>query len=121
MDAAQQNKTRASNIRAVWEALLAPKWGKDDLIDLGKAIYARKSLKDIDPRKFDGLLPHLIAIVEVLEARFAPSHPTDASPPTEIPGNVTLVLKTKERHDVAISTPENKENPAVDVTSQRKE
>jgi hypothetical protein len=72
MDQASQNKTRAANIRAVWDALLAPKWDRDVLINLGKALYARRPLKDLDTKLFDELLPRLVEIVERLEGKFAP-------------------------------------------------
>ena len=68
MDTPERNATRAKNIRTLWEALHAPKWTRDDLIDLGKAIFAKTPLKNLDPDKFDKLLPHLIDIVERLEA-----------------------------------------------------
>lgn len=69
MDTPERNTARARNIRALWEALLAPNWNKDDLVDLGKAVYARTPLKELDPTKFDRLLPHLIAVTEKLEGK----------------------------------------------------
>lgn len=79
MDATEKNKIRANNIRAVWDALMAPSWVPNDLKDLGMAIYARRPLKDLDQKKFDRLLPHLSAIVERLEAKFI-IPPADAAP-----------------------------------------
>jgi hypothetical protein len=75
----EQNKNLASNIRAVWDALLEPHWDKDILIALGKMLYARRPLKEIDPALFNDLLPRLIEIVEVLETRFKL-----ATPPTVV-------------------------------------
>ena len=31
-------------MKALWEALQMPPWNRDDLIDLGKLIFAKKSL-----------------------------------------------------------------------------
>lgn len=75
--------TRAHNIRSVWEALLAPNWTKDDLIDLGKAIFARTPLKHFDQAKFDRILPHLSKLAEVLESNIVPLSP---SGPTGLTG-----------------------------------
>jgi hypothetical protein len=85
METAEQNKTRAANIRAVWDALLAPKWDKDVLIALGKCLYARRPLKELDADFFDRLLPLLVEIVEVLDAKFKP--PVPESPPTVAEGS----------------------------------
>jgi hypothetical protein len=55
----------------------SPQWDQKILISLGKSLYARRSLKDLNPAEFDDLLPRLVAIVEVLEAGFkaaSPSH-----------------------------------------------
>jgi hypothetical protein len=81
MKSPEQRETRARNIRAVWEALLAPDWTKDDLINLGKAIFARTPLKRFDPDKFDRILPHLDKATEVLEAKISPL-PADPLEPT---------------------------------------
>jgi hypothetical protein len=69
----QDRKTRAANIRAVWEALLSPRWDRNIRIDLGKALYARRSLKDLETELFERLLPRLVEIVEVLESKFKPA------------------------------------------------
>lgn len=82
MDSPEQRATRAQNIRAVWEALLAPSWTKDDLIDLGKAIFARTPLKRFDQAKFDRILPHLSKITEMLESKITPM---PADPPGDTP------------------------------------
>lgn len=83
MDSPEQRATRAQNIRTVWEALLAPNWTKDDLIDLGKAIFARTPLKRFDQAKFNRILPHLSKLAEVLEANIVPLFP---SGPTGLAG-----------------------------------
>ena len=89
MDSTEKNKIRANNIRAVWDALLAPSWNKDELIELGKAIYARRALKDLDAKQFDKLLPHLSAIVERLESKFTIPAAPEISPPTDTNTTIT--------------------------------
>jgi hypothetical protein len=49
-------------IGIVWEALQAPRWNKDDLIDLGKTIYAKTPLKNMDEKLFIRLFPHIATI-----------------------------------------------------------
>ena len=82
MDSPEKRATRAQNIRTLWETLLAPNWTKDDLIDLGKAIFAKTPLKRFDPVKFDRLFPHLVKITEALESKITPV-PTDS--PSDTP------------------------------------
>ena len=82
MDSPEQRATRAQNIRTLWETLLAPNWTKDDLIDLGKAIFAKTPLKRFDPAKFDRLFPHLVRVTEMLEAKITPM---PADPPSDSP------------------------------------
>jgi hypothetical protein len=53
-------------IKHLWEALLAPSWSRDDLIDLGKAVFARTPLSKIEQKRFDRLLPHLTQMVKSL-------------------------------------------------------
>ncbi len=84
MDATEKNKIRANNIRAVWDALMAPSWIPNDLKDLGMAIYAHRPLKDLDQKLFERLLPHLATIVERLETKFTiPPTVAEPSPMTE--------------------------------------
>jgi hypothetical protein len=59
-------------MKALWESLQVPSWNRDDLIDLGKLIFAKKSLKEIasqDEKKFARLFPHLVAMVNHLGAK----------------------------------------------------
>ena len=72
MPSPENRATRARNIRELWDALLAPNWTSDDLIYVGKAIYARTPLKKFAPDKFDRILPHLDKVAEILEAKVAP-------------------------------------------------
>lgn len=85
MDPSEKNKIRASNIRAIWEALLAPQWTRNQLIELGKSVYARKPLKDLDPKLFDELLPRLVEIAAILDDKFTAPPP---DPATTIPSEV---------------------------------
>ena len=138
----EQNKTRAANIRTIWEALLTPKWDRDLLISFGKLLYARRPLKEVDDTLFADLLPRLIEIVEVLEAKFKAATPptiTEGSPrvsgverspgatgaaepaglkgPSEKPSRTPAILHAKEKPD----EPKNAENLLADVASTRKE
>lgn len=45
--------------KALWAALQSPTWLKDDLIDFGKAIFSKKSLKGMDDKVFDKIFPFL--------------------------------------------------------------
>lgn len=59
-------------MKALWEALQMPPWNRDDLIDLGKLIFAKKSLKEVatqEEKKFARLFPHLVIIVNHLGAK----------------------------------------------------
>lgn len=48
---------------SLWEALIGQKWTKDDLIDFGKAIFAKLTLQDMDERTFAKIFPHLSGVV----------------------------------------------------------
>jgi hypothetical protein len=69
---ALSREEQAFLMKALWESLQVPSWNRDDLIDLGKLIFAKKSLKEIasqDEKKFTRLFPHLVAIVNHLGAK----------------------------------------------------
>lgn len=53
-------------INALWTSLLAPPWPKNDLIEVGKLIYAKVELKDVDGSLFNRLLPSLSAAATTL-------------------------------------------------------
>jgi hypothetical protein len=53
-------------INALWTSLLAPPWAKNDLIEVGKLVYAKVELKDVDGPLFDRLLPSLSKAAAVL-------------------------------------------------------
>ena len=52
--------------KAVWKALSAPDWSKDDLIDFGKALYAKKTLRDMEDKTFKKIFPFLEKITNSL-------------------------------------------------------
>jgi hypothetical protein len=68
-------------VRATWEALLAPLWLRNDLIDLGKAVHAKTPLAQLDARLFERLLPHLTLVAQVLQEMVAKNAATSQAPP----------------------------------------
>jgi hypothetical protein len=46
-------------IRNLWESLITPTWTRDDIIELGKAVFAKIPLSKLDDKKFNQLLPYL--------------------------------------------------------------
>ena len=91
-------------IKALWESLQSPLWIKDDLIELGTLIFAKKSLKDIaaqDEKKFARIFPHLVEIVNHLAAKMmeataaAQAHQAATAPPqAPIPPQAPQALGT---------------------------
>ncbi len=71
--------------KTLWESLLAPRWAKDDLIDFGKAIFAKTSLKDMDDKTFDAVFPFLkqisVSIAKRLSALATPPAAEASKPP----------------------------------------
>jgi hypothetical protein len=55
-------------VKAIWRCLQAPAWTKDSLITLGKVIFAKKSLKEMDDKTFAEIWPHLKFMAETLDA-----------------------------------------------------
>jgi len=71
-------------ITALWESLQIPSWTSDVLIDLGKMLHAKKTLKDFPPQKFDRLFPHLVVIASHLGAKLLSASPgAQAAVPTK--------------------------------------
>lgn len=73
---ALNTKDKAKIIRSHWKAMLEPPWTSDDLIDLGKALFAKTELEDLarqDEAKFNRLLPLLSKIAERLWTELAPT------------------------------------------------
>ena len=56
-------------MRSLWDALAVPKWTKDSLVDFGTAIFAKKSLKDMDDKTFNKIFPFLNAVTTELGSR----------------------------------------------------
>jgi hypothetical protein len=50
----------------IWSALLEPDWKYDDLVELGKAVYAKIPLNKMDDKKFNRLFPLLVKISQFL-------------------------------------------------------
>jgi len=62
MTSTEQDPDRAETaryIKATWEGLLAPDCADADLIDLGKAVFAKVRLSALDDAVLGRLLPHL--------------------------------------------------------------
>lgn len=76
---------KALLIRAAWEALLAPPWLKDDLIALGKLVYAKVPLREVDDELFAHLLPHLSTMAESLGQHLLRPQAPVATPPAPTP------------------------------------
>jgi hypothetical protein len=53
-------------IRNLWEALITPTWTRDDIIELGKSVFAKIPLSKLDDKKFNQLLPYLTKMSECL-------------------------------------------------------
>ena len=67
-------------IRAMWTALLTPKWLRDDLIELGKAVFAKEALGSMDDTLFARLIPHLTEMANILGAQVAKKGAHDHRP-----------------------------------------
>ena len=90
-------------IKVQWEALQAPSWTRDDIIEFGKAIYAKTALKDLDPKKFNQLFPFLKQITDHLGIKLKEAV-LPAPPPTPAVQGESIPAKSPE--DAAPSTPE---------------
>jgi hypothetical protein len=69
MNNTEQERDKAETaryIRSAWEALTAPDCTKDDLIDLGKSVYAKVKLRSLDDALFGRLLPYLTTVANTL-------------------------------------------------------
>jgi hypothetical protein len=95
---ALSNKNKAKIIRAHWKAMLEPPWTSDDLIDLGKALFAKTKLEDLarqDEAKFNRLLPLLDKMAECLWTELGPIFPaTGTAIPTATPATVAIPVTT---------------------------
>ncbi len=49
-------------VKLLWDSLILPPWGYQDLVDFGKLVYGKIQLKEIPDDKFAKLLPFLSAM-----------------------------------------------------------
>lgn len=99
-------------MRALWGALLSPPWTKDDLITFGKAIFAKKSLKEMDDATFNAIFPFLDKVTTDLgsklseaaeEQRGPKEEEAKAPPPSEQPGSkIDVVEGTNDEPERAV-------------------
>jgi hypothetical protein len=73
-------------MKSIWDALLAPSSSRDDLIELGKAIYAKTPLGKLSDQQFEQLFPLLSTMAQHL-ARSIKQRPTAPSPTPAEPSN----------------------------------
>lgn len=57
---------KAFLMKALWKALQAPTWTKDDLIEFGKAIFSKLTLGKMSEKTFERILPFLSKITDSL-------------------------------------------------------
>lgn len=73
----ETQQTKLSNeemkflIKALWASLQSPLWTKDSLVDFGKAIFSKKTLKEMEDAVFEKVYPYLKKIAIELGARLA--------------------------------------------------
>ena len=95
-------------IKILWEALLAPPWSRDDLIEFGKAIFGKTPLKDLDPKRFTQLFPFLKQITahlgDKLNEAVLPS-------PTPAPAMQDEPSPTSSQENPAPAAPETNKPP----------
>jgi len=51
---------------SLWESLIEPKWTKDNLIDFGTAIFAKKRLAEMSDGEFSKVFPFLNTVTVAL-------------------------------------------------------
>jgi prefoldin subunit 5 len=105
-------------MNGVWNALLVPDWGREDLIQLGMAVFAKTQLKDLDDKKFTRLFPHLVKISESL-GELIRVRMNEAMKTVE--NNVSSLINANEKLQGELeklrSAMEKNEAPATDVAS----
>lgn len=62
-----ENEDLVFYIRSFWQAIVSAPWNRNDLIDLGKQVYAKVSLSDVDEKLFSRLLPRLKAVASTFK------------------------------------------------------
>lgn len=83
-------------IRAMWTALLTPKWLRDDLINLGKAVFAKEALASMDDALFAKMIPHLTEMATVLGSQVAKKIAHDQSAASAAPAAPTATPAEKD-------------------------
>jgi len=76
-------------IKMFWEALLVPQWSKDDLIDLGKLLYAKVPIGKIDPSKIARLLPPLTEVAKEIHLQLSRGEDRRPETPEKTPAKPT--------------------------------
>lgn len=81
-----ENEDLVFYIRSVWTALVSAPWPKDDLIALGKLVYAKIAISAVDEKLFGRLLPNLrtvaVTFKRLVDERGSAS-PASPAPATE--------------------------------------
>ena len=93
-------------IKVQWEALQAPSWTRDDIIEFGKAIYAKTALKDLDPKKFNQLFPFLKQITDHLGIKLK-----EAVLPAPSPASASQGESNSQTNEPSPATPETDPTP----------
>lgn len=65
-DKEMSKEEKAFLVNAIWTALQAPQWSKDDLINFGKAIFTRVTLQKMADKTFEQVFPFLSKIADSL-------------------------------------------------------
>ena len=109
----EDKKERALIIKALWESLQEPAWTKDDLIDFGKAIFAKKTLKKMDDKTFVKIFPFLEATAVALIKRLQAAQAAQAAEETEAAENAEQEEAPAEGEESAEETPSSEEAEAT--------
>ena len=99
---------RAMLIKIQFAALQVPPWNKDDLISLGKIIFAKtdiKSLAEKDPSLFNRLLPHFAKIVDFLWDKILDAQNAQPAPVRAQPAPTSTLPAPAKTPPAAASTP----------------
>lgn len=86
-------------MKALWASLQAPTWTKDNLIDFGKAIHSKKSLKELDDKVFDKIFPFLEKVTITLSEKLHAA--------------ATAAMAKPEEPPAALATPTPPANPPM--------
>jgi hypothetical protein len=84
-------------IKTLWASLIKPAWTSDDLVALGKSIYAKQPISMVDQEVFCRLLPYLQIVGE------------------ELLQKIKQLLLEESKSPADPTTPQNKETPDASV------